>query len=499
MKRLRNTQSKKYLPKEKAMKITFPRIALAAALLAAFTGGARAAPTYDSTFAANVPPSPYQAINLASDGGYFISGGEDIYGSAEEMPCQPVFTDQINVPGYEQLFDVLGHSLYSPIKLDEHGRMDCAFQPWRAQGMALLPDGAGRLYGFGGRARLTLYDTVDGILWDSPYHIARFFEDDGRLDATVRLGTYWQRGEFEGNFIPPSTLGLPDNRTHTVALDNNAPFQRLIMGGMHRSGSATEYYNIWRLNSDGSQDASFQPLRLNTPDEGHLAQVNKIAVQPDGKILIGGAFKNIDGRRAGNFIRLNADGTLDAEFLETMQANQTSSYVEGESVNDFLVQPDGSIIVAGRLQFADEELYRFNLFRFLPDGSFDYSFTPPQFIGGTPWKIDGVKALALQSDGKIIVTLSVDAFSSFADVQMIRLNADGTLDETFQIRFTSRNDIPATVTSAVFDRECRLVVAFEGGWETPHPVVEFPLTGEVTPPVPGLVRLLIDDSPGCIH
>lgn len=484
------------------MIIAFKRTALLAALMPSFISAGYAAPTYDASFNANIWPSPYQTIAMSSDGGYFLHSGEELYGSPEDMPCAPLFADEINVPGYDQLFNVFFHPLYTTIKLNEQGRMDCDFSIWAASSTPIvLPDGRGKIYGVGGRARLQLYDTFDGYyLWESPYHIARFFETDGRLDGTVQLGDYPQQGEFAGNFIPFSTLGLSDNRTYTVALDDNAPFQRLVMGGMHQTGSTEDYYNIWRLNSDGSPDASFHTVRLNAPAEGHLAQINKIVVQPSGKILVGGAFHNVDGVRSGNFIRLNADGTLDTAFLETMRANRASSLVDGEAVNDFFVQPDGKIIVAGNLQFVAGDIMRFRLLRFHPDGSFDHSFTPPWFISETPWHVTSVNTLALQSDGKIIVTLSASPYSAFADdTPLLRLNADGTLDETFQIRFTSRTTSPATVSAAVFDHQCRLMVAFEGGWEALRPIVEFPLTGETTPPVPGLVRLLVEDSPGCIH
>ena len=67
--------------------------------------------------------------------------------------------------------------------------------------------------------------------------------------------------------------------------------------------------NIARLNADGSLDTSFDPVVDST--------VSAVFLQPDGKILIGGAFGTVDGVTRGQIARLNADGTLDESFGET--------------------------------------------------------------------------------------------------------------------------------------------------------------------------------------
>ena len=137
-----------------------------------------------------------------------------------------------------------------------------------------------------------------------------------------------------------------------------------------------------RLNAGGSLDALFNP--------GANASVTAVAVQPDGKILVGGNFTMLGGGGTGttprNFIgRLNADGLLDTSF--NPGANDTVSAV--------VVQPDGKILVAGHFTMlgggGTGTTPRNRIGRLNADGSLDESFNPAANYD--------VSALALQADG----------------------------------------------------------------------------------------------------
>ena len=86
---------------------------------------------------------------------------------------------------------------------------------------------------------------------------------------------------------------------------------------------------LGRLNTDGTLDTSFNP--------GADGYVDSLAVQADGKILVGGDFTTLGGQSAQYLGRLNADGTLDTGF------NPGASYV----VYSLAVQADGKIVVGG--------------------------------------------------------------------------------------------------------------------------------------------------------
>ncbi|WP_198973132.1 delta-60 repeat domain-containing protein, partial [Xylophilus sp. ASV27] len=76
----------------------------------------------------------------------------------------------------------------------------------------------------------------------------------------------------------------------------------LVGGGFTQLGGQTRTY-LARLNADGSLDTGFNPDANNA--------VYSLAVQPDGKVLVGGAFTQLGGQTRNRLARLNADGSLD--------------------------------------------------------------------------------------------------------------------------------------------------------------------------------------------
>ncbi|HWX21059.1 MAG TPA: hypothetical protein VN578_14255, partial [Candidatus Binatia bacterium] len=90
---------------------------------------------------------------------------------------------------------------------------------------------------------------------------------------------------------------------------------------------------VARLNTNGSVDANFNSA------SGANGAVNSIALQPDGKILIGGDFTAINGTTRNRIARLNADGNLDTSF-------DPGSGADG-SVHAIALQPDGNVFIGG--------------------------------------------------------------------------------------------------------------------------------------------------------
>ena len=174
---------------------------------------------------------------------------------------------------------------------------------------------------------------------------------------------------------------------------------------------------LGRLNPDGTLETNFNP--------GANSTVQALAVQADGKIVAGGSFTTLGngGTTARNRIgRLNLDGTVDTGF--DPGANRP--------VRVLAVQANGKILVAGDFttlggggtgRFSRKRLGRLN-----PDGTLDASFNP----GAN----QSVRALAVQVDGKILVagdftTLRSGSVTLFGPTGIARFNSDGTLDTSF--------------------------------------------------------------------
>jgi uncharacterized delta-60 repeat protein len=169
---------------------------------------------------------------------------------------------------------------------------------------------------------------------------------------------------------------------------------------------------IARLNADGTTDNLFSPAAV-----GVVGEVRKIALQPNGKILINGYFTQIGGTIRKEFARVNSDGTLDTTF---------NPEIGDGTIADITALADGKILVGGAFnRFGTTQ--QINLARLNADGSFDNTFTP---IFG-PENNSSVGRIAVQPDGKIIVTGNFATVNGTNRSGIARLNADGTTDVTF--------------------------------------------------------------------
>ena len=110
------------------------------------------------------------------------------------------------------------------------------------------------------------------------------------------------------------------------------PDEKLVVGGHTVNSNSVFQQEVVRLNTNGTYDTNF-----NNGGSGANEKVQSVAVQPDGKIVIGGFFTLYNGTHVDNFARLNSDGTLDNSF--------------GANVNSWiwtvLVQEDGKILMCG--------------------------------------------------------------------------------------------------------------------------------------------------------
>lgn len=198
---------------------------------------------------------------------------------------------------------------------------------------------------------------------------------------------------------------------------------KIIVGGTFQFVNNVSRRGIARLNRDGTLDETFDP------GTGITGFINDIAIQADGKVIIVGNILDYDGTVRSDIARLNADGSLDTSF----NAGATNSNAEIDKV---LIAPDGKILVSG-LFFSFGGTQSLSIARFNPDGSLDTSFTSM----AQPGRISGI---AIQPDGKIVIGGLFSTYANVARKDIARINADGSLDTTFD---------PGTGTNNIFDLE----------------------------------------------
>lgn len=218
-------------------------------------------------------------------------------------------------------------------------------------------------------------------------------QPDGKF--IVAGGNYMARLNTDGSpdpsFVPQSIGGL-----YASCIQ---PDGKILIGGSSGLGLA-------RLNADGSRDNSF------TLPAGFSGIVNSIAVQSNGKILIGGGTltcTSSDFPTKRYFMRLNSDGSID-QLFKSQNGTDQPTYV-------ITVAPDDKIYIGGPLGiYNGVEIGHFQ--RLNPDGSIDNTFI--KGLGNFPPQ---PTCVFVQTNGKVLVQMINGDFK--------RLNADGSLDNSF--------------------------------------------------------------------
>ncbi len=229
-------------------------------------------------------------------------------------------------------------------------------------------------------------------------------------------------GQLDETFDPGTGANGPC-RTVLVQPDGKA-----IIGGYFTKYNGADRQSIARINNDGTLDASFSPW-----PSGPNGTVYTTALQPDGKILIGGQFTDYSGTPRKSIARIDTWANLDNSF------NPGAGF-DG-IINKIVVQPDGKIIAVGYYFVGDVPYPR--ICRFNSNGSLDSTFTTNANHFDKP-----TISAEFQTDGKLVVTGYFLNFNGVPTYQVARLNTDGTLDTSFSTGIVDTNNVWRSVSIA---------------------------------------------------
>ena len=192
--------------------------------------------------------------------------------------------------------------------------------------------------------------------------------------------------------LPPSILAQNTFSGTIIASDLSAPILRLI-------------------NTNTTENNFNNSIGFN-------GTVVAITIQPDGKILVGGAFTTYKGLTENRIIRLNSDGTKDLTFDNSIGFNGT--------VVAITIQPDGKIVCGGQFTtykgLTENRIIRLNL-----DGTKDLTFD--NSIGFN----NGVNAIRIQPDGKILVGGTFNTYKGYNNNAIINLQSSGLSASTLNL------------------------------------------------------------------
>jgi uncharacterized delta-60 repeat protein len=215
---------------------------------------------------------------------------------------------------------------------------------------------------------------------------------------------------FAGNVDSGFVVGAgADGDVYTSALQ---PDGKILIGGNFTFVNGVARARLARLNADGTVDSTFNP------GGGADAAVRAIAVMNDGRILVGGDFTTFDGVSRLRYVRLNSDGSRDA--------TASSGDVFNGSVNTIVIQPDGKTVIAGDFTtFRGVSSSRKRIVRLSVSGTVDGSFTTG--LGADA----AIRVVTLLPDGKLLIGGDFTRFHNTYRNNLMQLNSNGTVDTGF--------------------------------------------------------------------
>ncbi len=280
--------------------------------------------------------------------------------------------------------------------------------------IALQPDGKILAAGFTYRNDVT------------SFAIARF-NADGALDTT--FGTNGKLKISVGNGFD---LNAIFNSSISLALQPNGKF---VVAGANTSTSIPyKDLLVLRFNADGTTDTSFGngggvSTRVFPTQSNSFAYMKRIALQPDGKIvLVGKAEYNPGGENhfGGLFVRYNADGSLDNSFgINGILFYDSRVSRQLDYVTDVRIEPDGKIIAAGGGYILGG---RSILLRLNANSTFDMSFGTNGFVTTSQF-LATTALVRRQADGKYVLGSSDG--NNNVNFTAARYNNNGSVDTSF--------------------------------------------------------------------
>lgn len=287
---------------------------------------------------------------------------------------------------------------------------------------------------------------------------------DGSLDTTFGGGGVFERDIAGENDQAWDVAIQPDGHIvvggwtrveRTIVPSVGDPFQA-VDGG----------FLLIRLAPDGSLDENFAGdgvLDVDVDPRWNITVAHSLALQSDGRIVMAGSTEVRLPRdlKDVSLIRVTADGQLDASFGQGgVIIDETRDYDEN-AVRDVLVLPDGAIVTAGGIREPGGDLNGFLIARYSESGEPDVSFSVGRVIGAGLGQDAAATAVGLAPNGKILVAgvVGTSHVPQPPDFGLVRLNADGSIDETFADSGTLTIDFLGN-----YDEPTALVLQADNKW-----------------------------------
>jgi uncharacterized delta-60 repeat protein len=235
-----------------------------------------------------------------------------------------------------------------------------------------------------------------------------------------------------------------------------------VVAGRTFATDTSDNFALARYTADGELDNSFGSAGLVTTDFfGQPDDAQSLVIQSDGKIILGGSASSAFSGGVEDFAlaRYTSDGTLDTSFGSDGTGKVNTDFsASTDSIFSIALQPDGSIIAAGRTSFDNGFTNDFALARYSPNGILDTTFgSDGKVTTAVSTADDFAASVVVQPNSLIIAGGNTVGTAGDRECALVRYNPDGSLNQTFGV-----GGIVITAVSAGDDSFDALVLQSDG-------------------------------------
>jgi uncharacterized delta-60 repeat protein len=348
-------------------------------------------------------------------------------------------TNQAAVPASVTIPANAASTTFNVDAVDDHIHNGTQTVTITATAASPLPVGLDATFGNGGFANVPLSVSSSANLPDM------LVQPDGKVVAVAGSQTNmttWSVTRTLSSGTPDPNFGTNGMVDTTFPGSNGGyangvavqPDGKLVVVGTVLAAGARDSWGIARYNPDGTLDTTFGTGGLvQIRFSGEAGWAYDVAVLPDSELLVGGMRQDPSGFAVA---RLTSTGQVDTTFgsggVASVNPDPTHNWYN-TSGQAMTAQPDGKILMTGIANFNSLPVVRFNA-----NGTLDTTFNgtgiqliPEAAFGSSANSVEG-DSLAVQADGKIVVVGSANTSSSnYSNWVTARLNSDGSLDTSF--------------------------------------------------------------------
>jgi uncharacterized delta-60 repeat protein len=304
---------------------------------------------------------------------------------------------------------------------------------------AQLPSSLDPTFGDGGKVSLdvgTFHNEAYAVAVQPDGKIVVAGNTRNRYPDAIVLARFTPSGALDPSFGTAGVVTLQlDEDSCLIRAIALQPDGKILLAGTKSGLLSGINFLLVRFDTDGTPDTSFDVDGWTTTDFSHTNDARSIAVQPDGKIIVAGhANREFDVYESDFAVaRYNGDGSLDTTFDgDGKLITRFRASALGYSV---AVQPDGKIVVGGDSRFAaNTGGADFSMIRYNSDGSLDSTFgTGGKVFTSINNRHSSARSLVLLPNGQILLGGEAVASNNRTDFALARYNADGSLDTSFGV------------------------------------------------------------------